>query len=114
MQVDYFGTDRVDLRAVYSNDHLRPGGTVAGPVMMALADAAMFGAILAHLGAVELAVTTNLSIDFLRKPPPADIVASAQLLKLGKRLAVGNIMITSTANNELVARASSTYSIPSH
>ncbi len=112
MQVDHFGTDRVDLRGVFNNDFLRPGGTVAGPVMMALADAAMFGAILARLGPVALAVTTNLSIDFLRKPAPADVVASAQVLKLGKRLAVGDIMITSDADGELVARASATYSLP--
>jgi len=112
MEVDYFGTDRVDLRAVYSDDFLRPGGTISGPVMMTLADAAMFGAILARLGPVALAVTTNLSIDFLRKPAPADVIASARLLKLGKRLAVGDIMITSVADDELVARASATYSLP--
>ena len=112
MKVDYFGADRVDLRAVYSDDFLRPGGTVAGPVMMALADAAIYGAVLARLGPVALAVTTHLSIDFLRKPAPADIVASAHLLKLGKRLAVGDVLITSDADGELVARASATYSIP--
>ncbi len=112
MQVDHFGEDRVDLRAVYSDDFLRPGGTISGPVMMTLADAAMYGAVLARLGPVALAVTTNLSIDFLRKPPPSDVVASARLLKLGKRLAVGDIMITSVQTQELVARASATYSIP--
>lgn len=113
MRVDYFGIDRVDLRAPYSDDFLRPGGTLSGPVMMALADAAVYGAVLARLGPVEMAVTTHLSIDFLRKPGPADIVASARLLKLGKRLAVGDVLITSDANAELVARASATYSIPS-
>jgi len=112
MRVDSFNTDRVDLRAVYSDDMLRPGGTLSGPVMMTLADAAMFGVILANLGPVVLAVTTNLSIDFLRKPPPDDVIASARLLKLGKRLAVGDIMITSAQTNKLVARASATYSLP--
>lgn len=112
LQVNHFDVDRVDLRAVYSDDFLRPGGTISGPVMMTLADAAMFGAILAHLGPIAMAVTTNLSIDFLRKPPPDDVVASARLLKLGKRLAVGDIMITSVKTSELVARASATYSIP--
>ena len=113
MQVDRFDQDQVDLRAVYSDDMLRPGGTISGPVMMTLADAAMFGIILANLGPVALAVTTNLSIDFLRKPPPDDVIASARLVKLGKRLAVGDIMITSVKTQELVARASATYSIPS-
>jgi len=112
IRTEYFGTDRVDLRAVYNDDFLRPGGTVAGPVMMTLADAAMFGAVLAHLGPVALAVTTNLSIDFLRKPAPADVIASARVLKLGKRLAVGDIMIHSDEDQALVARASATYSIP--
>ncbi len=113
MQIDYFGTDRVDLRAIYNKDFLRPGGTVAGPVMMALADAAIYGAVLARLGPVALAVTTHLSIDFLRKPGPADVIASAHLLKLGKRLAVGDVLLTSDADGKLVARASATYSIPS-
>jgi len=112
ISTDYFGTDRVDLRAKYNDDFLRPGGTVAGPVMMTLADAAMFGAVLAHLGPVALAVTTNLSIDFLRKPPPDDVIGSARILKLGKRLAVGDIMLHSVKNQELVARASATYSLP--
>ena len=113
MQVDYYGYDRVDLRAVFNSDFLRPGGTVSGPIMMTLADAAMYGAVLARIGPVKLAVTTNLSIDFLRKPAPADVIASARLLKLGKSLAVGDVMITSGADGELVARASATYALPS-
>lgn len=113
LQVDYFGYDRVDLRAVFSSNFLRPGGTVSGPVMMTLADAALYGAVLARLGPVELAVTTHLAIDFLRKPAPADVIASARLLKLGKRLAVGDVLITSDADEELVARASGTYALPS-
>jgi len=113
MQVDYFDTDRVDMRALYSDDLLRPGGTISGPVMMTLADAAMYGVVLANIGPVALAVTTNLSIDFLRKPPPDDVIASARLLKLGKRLAVGDIMISSVQSDQLVARASATYSLPS-
>lgn len=113
MQVDYFGYDRVDLRAVFNSDFLRPGGTVSGPIMMTLADAALYGAVLARLGPVELAVTTHLAIDFLRKPAPADVIASARLLKLGKRLAVGDVLITSEADGELVARATGTYALPS-
>ena len=112
VEVDYFGYDRVDLRAVFNPDFLRPGGTVSGPIMMTLADAAMYGAVLARLGLIKLAVTTNLSIDFLRKPAPADVIASARLLKLGKSLAVGDVFITSAADGKLVARASATYAIP--
>lgn len=92
---------------------LRPGGTVSGPVMMALADVALYVAILARIGIVPLAVTTNLSINFLRKPR-ADrrVVARCRLLKLGKTLAVGEVYIYSEGEDEPVAHATGTYAIP--
>ncbi|MFT7721848.1 MAG: PaaI family thioesterase [Roseateles sp.] len=92
---------------------LRPGGTVSGPVMMTLADVALYIAILARIGIVPLAVTTNLSINFLRKPR-ADrrVVARCRLLKLGKALAVGEVYIYSEGEDEPVAHATGTYSIP--
>lgn len=92
---------------------LRPGGTVSGPVMMALADVALYVAILARIGIVPLAVTTNLSINFLRKPR-ADrrVVARCRLLKLGKTLAVGEVYICSEGEDEPVAHATGTYAIP--
>jgi uncharacterized protein (TIGR00369 family) len=92
--------------------HLRPGGTVSGPTLMALADAAMYAAILGEIGLVALAVTTNLNINFLRKPAPRDLIAEVRLIKLGKRLAVGEVGIRSEAEEDLVAHATSTYSIP--
>jgi uncharacterized protein (TIGR00369 family) len=92
---------------------LRPGGTVSGPVMMTLADVALYLAILARIGIVPLAVTTNLSINFLRKPR-ADrrVVARCRLLKLGRALAVGEVYIYSEGEDEPVAHATGTYSIP--
>src|ERR687884_137197 len=75
--------------AAGANRSLRPGGTVSGPVLMTLADVAIYVAILASIGWVPLAVTTNLNINFLRKPAPGDLMAECRLLKLGKRLAVG-------------------------
>lgn len=92
---------------------LRPGGTVSGPVMMTLADVALYLAILARIGIVPLAVTTSLSINFLRKPR-ADrrVVARCRLLKLGKTLAVGEVYIYSEGEDEPVAHATGTYSIP--
>lgn len=92
---------------------LRPGNTVSGPVMMTLADVALYIAILARIGIVPLAVTTNLSINFLRKPR-ADrrVVARCRLLKLGKALAVGEVYIYSEGEDEPVAHATGTYSIP--
>ena len=73
----------------------RPGGTISGPTMMALADFAMYVAVLASIGPVPLAVTTNLNINFLRKPAQRDLIAECRLLKLGKRLAVGEVTILS-------------------
>jgi len=102
----------VCMRAVYSEDFLRPGGTVSGPVMMGLADAAVYALILSRIGPVELAVTTSLTINFLRRPDPGDIVARAQMLKLGKRLAVAEVHLYSDSGTEPVAHATATYSIP--
>jgi len=100
------------VRQAYREDFIRPGGTISGPTMMALADFAMYVAVLASIGPVPLAVTTNLSINFLRKPGAADLLAEARLMKLGKRLAVGEVAIRSAGGVELVAHATSTYSIP--
>ncbi|MCC6304106.1 MAG: PaaI family thioesterase [Rhodobacteraceae bacterium] len=93
--------------------HLRPGGTVSGPTMFALADVAVYLAILARIGPVALAVTTGASIDFLRKPAPGkDLRAEARLLKLGRTLAVGDVLVFSDGSPGPVARAALTYSIP--
>lgn len=112
--VDYFADDHVRLRARYDERYLRPGGTIAGPVMMGLADAALYALVLSRIGPVELAVTTSLSINFLRKPTAADVVADARMLKLGKRLAVGEVTLFSDGSEdaEPVAHVTGTYSIP--
>ena len=93
--------------------HLRPGGTVSGPSMMMLADLAMYAAILNTIGSVVLAVTTNLNINFLRKPKPdRNLVGESTLMKVGKRLIVGEVSIYSENDPEIVAHATCTYSIP--
>jgi uncharacterized protein (TIGR00369 family) len=114
LQVDYFAADHVRMRAVFSDRFLRPGGTISGPVMMGLADAALYALVLSRIGPVELAVTTNLSIHFLRKPTPADVLADARMLKLGKRLAVGEVSLFSEelGADDPVAHVTGTYSIP--
>ena len=95
------------------NSHLRPGGTVSGPSMMLLADLAMYAAILSTIGSVVLAVTTNLNINFLRKPKPdRNLVGDSKLMKVGKRLIVGEVSIYSEDDLEPVAHATCTYSIP--
>ena len=101
---------RVRLR--YHDRHLRPGGTIAGPSLMMLADMAMYMALLAMIGPVALAVTTNLNINFLRKPAQADVIGECKILKLGKRLAVGEVTMYSEGDAEPVAHATVTYSIP--
>jgi len=114
LRIDSIEDDFVTVRAVYSDAFLRPGGTISGPVMMGLADAAVYALILSRIGPVELAVTTNLNINFLRKPAPGDVIAQASLLKLGKRLAVAQAYLYSAndVSGDAVAHASCTYSIP--
>lgn len=104
---------QLSMKKLVSEKHLRPGGTVSGPAMFALADVAVYLAILAMVGPKALAVTTSCAIDFMRKPAAgADLVAETRLLKLGRVLAVGDVLIYSQGQAEPVARASLTYSIP--
>jgi uncharacterized protein (TIGR00369 family) len=100
------------VRLAFRDTFIRPGGTISGPTMMALADFAMYAAVLAAIGPVPLAVTTSLNINFLRRPQPGDLTAEAKLMKLGRRLAVGAVTIRSAGMADIVAHATSTYSIP--
>jgi len=105
--------DEAVLAFQATETHLRPGGTVSGPALMTLADLAMYVVILAHIGPVALAVTTNLNINFMRKPSTGRLLGKARLLKLGRSLAVGDVSITSEFEPEkVVAHATLTYSIP--
>lgn len=111
--LDSVTAEGVALRLRVDARHLRPGGTVSGPTMFALADVAMYLAILSRIGPEALSVTTNCSIDFMRKPAAgADLIARARLLKLGRVLAVGDVLIFSEGSDQAVARAGLTYSIP--
>ena len=103
---------RVTLRMPFDQGLLRPGGTVSGPVMLALADVAVYVLVLGLIGPVELAVTTSLNANFLRRPRAADLIAEARILKLGKRLAVGEVTIHSEGEDEPVCHVTATYSIP--
>src|SRR6201987_5193925 len=98
------------VRQRYSSGMLRPGGTVSGPTLMALADFAMYVVLLSAIGPVGLAVTTNLNINFLRKGAPGnDVLAQARLLKLGKRLAVGEVNLMSAGFPDPIAHVTATY-----
>lgn len=110
--VESVGPMTARVRTLFNEKQIRPGGTLSGPTMMALADLALYAAVLAHVGPVPLAVTTSMSFNFLRKPAQRDLIADCRLLKLGRRLAVGDIAIFSDGEEELVAHATGTYSIP--
>jgi uncharacterized protein (TIGR00369 family) len=108
-QVEY---GRIRVRREFHEDHLRPGGTISGPTMMELADFAMYVAVFSAIGPQTLAVTTNLSINFLRKPAQADLLAETKLLKVGKRLVVGEVTLFSDGLDDPVAHVTATYSVP--
>lgn len=111
-RVEALDGDTLLIAQSVSTLNSRPGGTLSGPTMMALADNSAWLIILAHIGPVLLAVTTSLHIDFLRKPELTDLMARARLLKLGRHLAVVDVELFSRGSSELVAKAQVTYSIP--
>ena len=102
----------VVCRLPYQDRHLRPGGTLSGPAMMTLADAAMYAAVLARLGRVEMAVTQNLNINFLARPRQADLLAEVDVLKMGRRTVVLDVKLYSAGSSDVVAHATGTYSLP--
>ena len=104
------GTARVRLPA--GEAHIRPGGTLSGPAQMALADFTMYAALLGAIGEVPLAVTTSLNMNFLQRPLPGALIAECRLIKLGKRLAVGEIVVHGEGMEAPVSHATATYSIP--
>jgi uncharacterized protein (TIGR00369 family) len=112
-EIDELSENSLVVRHKIDDRHLRPGGTISGPTMFSLADISLYILTLSRIGPVSLAVTTNCSMDFMRKPEPgSDLIAKTRLLKLGKNLCVGDVLIFSDGLEKPVARASMTYSIP--
>ena len=107
-----FGYGTATAAMAFDPGSIRPGGTISGPAMFALADFTLWLAVLGAYGAVPLAVTTNMSINFLRKPRNATLVAEATLFKPGKRLAVGEVRVSNEGAAEPCAHVTGTYSIP--
>lgn len=100
-------------RLPFRDDLLRPGGTVTGPAMMAMADVVMYGAVLSRIGPVKLAVTTSLNANFLRRPRPGDLLADGRLIKCGRRLAYGEVtLVSADSPDDPVCHVTCTYSIP--
>ncbi|WP_339632728.1 PaaI family thioesterase [uncultured Sneathiella sp.] len=112
LKVDHVDDSSITVHMATKDRHLRPGGTVSGPTMMELADAAMYLLLLAQIGPVALAVTTNLNINFLRKPEPGTLRGEGRLLKLGKTLAIGEFSLFAGDLEEPVAHVTMTYAIP--
>ena len=112
LRAEVLGPGTATVRLPFDDSMLRPGGTVSGPTMMALADATMYAVVLSAIGIVKLAVTTSFNVNFLHRPSPADLMAEGRLLKLGKRLAVVEVTLHSDGHDEPVAHATGTYSIP--
>ena len=111
--IDHLDEALLIVRLLVQEHHLRPGGTVSGPSMFSLADISVYLSVLAAIGPEALTVTTNCSLDFMRKPvSETDLLAHCKLLKLGKSLAVGDVLIFSDGMDKPVARATMTYSIP--
>jgi uncharacterized protein (TIGR00369 family) len=100
------------MQMAYHESQLRPGGTISGPAMMALADVALYVALLGAIGEVPLAVTTNFSINFLKKPAPRPLIADCRYMKIGKTLAVGEANLLSEGEDGPVAHVTATYAIP--
>jgi uncharacterized protein (TIGR00369 family) len=112
ISIEALGAKSARARFRVGKRHLRPGDTVSGPTLMALADVTMYAALLGEIGLVPLAVTTSLNINFLRRPAQKDVIGEAKLLKVGKQLAVGEVMLFSDGEPEPVAHVTCTYSIP--
>lgn len=110
--VEHLEPSRARVRLPYRAWMLRPGDTIAGPVLMMAADAAMYALVLAHLGPQLLAVTADMTLHFLRRPRAADVLAEAHLLKLGRRLAVMRVELRSAGEEELVAHVTGSYALP--
>jgi uncharacterized protein (TIGR00369 family) len=113
-RVEGFDEAGAVVRMPFAPALIRPGGTIAGPALMALADFAVYAALLARIGRVPLAVTTSLNIYFLRKAAAVDVMAEARLLKLGRRLAVGEVTIAAVGADHPAAHVTATYAIPPH
>ncbi len=113
-EIAEIGKGACRVRLPQRDEFLRPGGTINGPALMSLADFAMYVAVLSRIGRVEMAVTTSLNCNFLRRPKPGAVIADCRLLKLGKRLANGEVSLYSEGAEAdgPVAHVTATYSIP--
>lgn len=115
IRVEGLGRGWMTLKLPFGEAFLRPGGSISGPVLFALADVALYGAVMTRIGRADMAVTSSMTINFLRRPPAEAVLATGRLLKLGRRLAYGEVVLSSfesSSDAEPVAHATGTYAIP--
>ncbi len=112
VRLEALAPNQATLRAFVDERNLRPGDTVSGPTLFLAADVGFYAALLGMIGRVDQTVTIQLSITFMRRPPKADILAEARILKLGRRLASGDVTLYSDGLSEPVAHATTTYALP--
>ena len=112
ISIEGWEAGKVRVRLPYSDLIRRPGGTICGPALMGLADVALYGVVMSLIGRAEFAVTTDLAFHFLSKPKPLDLIADGRILKLGRRLAIGEVMIYSDGKVQPICQASGSYAIP--
>ena len=110
--VERFAAGDVVVRLPYSDLLRRPGGTICGPALMALADITLYGVVMSLLGRVELAVTTSMTVHFLTRPAPRDVLAAGRILRLGRRLAVGEVLMRTAGEPQPICQVTGTYAIP--
>ena len=111
--IEAVGPMTARMRLNVAERHLRPGNTVSGPAMFMLADVTFYVAVLAMIGREPLTVTTTLTINFLRKPPLSDLIGEARILKLGRTLATGDVILFGEGEPDRpVAHATCSYAIP--
>lgn len=111
-RVEDAGDGWVLMRLTVDNNHLRPGGTVSGPTMMGMADVAIWASLQTKIGPSPMTVTGNLNINFLSKPKPVDLLARARVLRVGRRMGVGECYLYSGDEDSMVAHVTANYSIP--
>jgi uncharacterized protein (TIGR00369 family) len=111
-RIERFEAGRLTVRMPYQDLLRRPGGTICGPALMALADITLYGVVLSLIGRVELAVPTSMTVHFLTRPAPVDVLAAGRILKLGRRLAVGEVVMRSEGDPQPVCQVTGTYAIP--
>jgi len=111
-RIERFEAGAITTRLPYQDLILRPGGTICGPALMALADVTLYGLVLSMIGRVELAVTTDMHVRFLSKPEPKDVLADGRIIRLGRRLAVGEVEMRTDGEKHLICHATGAYAIP--